>query len=78
VKFRRLFASNPLPVWVYDLETLAFIEVNVAVQRSTLQQSGRLKTGDSTILGRRPAAAGRVAAAAIAVTPGRRARWASP
>jgi two-component system cell cycle sensor histidine kinase/response regulator CckA len=84
VKFRLLFASNPLPMWVYDLETLAFLEVNdaavakygysaaeflsmritdvrppedvaavlanVAVQRSTLQQSGRwrhrLKGGD--------------------------------
>jgi two-component system cell cycle sensor histidine kinase/response regulator CckA len=84
VKFRLLFASNPLPMWVYDLETLAFLEVNdaavakygysadeflsmritdirppedvaallanVAVQRSTLQQSGRwrhrLKSGD--------------------------------
>jgi PAS domain S-box-containing protein len=30
VKFRVLFASNPLPMWVYDLETLAFLEVNDA------------------------------------------------
>ncbi len=28
--FRLLFASNPLPMWVYDLETLAFLEVNDA------------------------------------------------
>jgi two-component system cell cycle sensor histidine kinase/response regulator CckA len=30
VKFRLLFASNPLPMWVYDVETLAFLEVNDA------------------------------------------------
>ena len=29
-RFRFLFASNPLPMWVYDLETLQFIEVNDA------------------------------------------------
>ena len=29
-RFRMLFASNPHPVWVYDLETLAFLEVNEA------------------------------------------------
>jgi len=28
--FRLLFANNPLPMWVYDLETLAFLEVNDA------------------------------------------------
>src|SRR5262249_34365906 len=28
--FRLLFANNPLPMWVYDLETLAFLEVNQA------------------------------------------------
>lgn len=28
--FRLLFASNPLPMWVYDLETLRFLEVNEA------------------------------------------------
>jgi PAS domain S-box-containing protein len=28
--FRPLFAGNPLPMWVYDLETLAFLEVNDA------------------------------------------------
>jgi len=26
--FRLLFAGNPLPMWVYDLETLGFLEVN--------------------------------------------------
>src|SRR5262249_8972580 len=25
-----LFADNPLPLWVYDVETLAFLEVNAA------------------------------------------------
>jgi PAS domain S-box-containing protein len=30
--FRLLFASNPHPMWVYDLETLAFLEVNDAAQ----------------------------------------------
>ncbi|HEV2283366.1 MAG TPA: PAS domain S-box protein [bacterium] len=29
-EFRLLFASNPLPMWVYDLETLQFLEVNEA------------------------------------------------
>lgn len=28
--FRLLFANNPLPMWVYDLETLRFLEVNDA------------------------------------------------
>ncbi|HEV8617340.1 MAG TPA: PAS domain S-box protein [Methylomirabilota bacterium] len=28
--FRLMFADNPLPMWVYDLETLAFLEVNAA------------------------------------------------
>ncbi len=29
-KYRYLFRNNPLPMWVYDLETLAFMEVNEA------------------------------------------------
>jgi PAS domain S-box-containing protein len=29
-RYRLLFDSNPLPMWVYDLETLAFIAVNDA------------------------------------------------
>ncbi|HXN50046.1 MAG TPA: PAS domain S-box protein [Bryobacteraceae bacterium] len=29
-KFRPLFGHNPLPMWVYDLETLRFLEVNDA------------------------------------------------
>ena len=29
-KYRSLFAANPQPMWVYDLETLAFLEVNDA------------------------------------------------
>ncbi|HWA46747.1 MAG TPA: response regulator [Dongiaceae bacterium] len=28
--FRFLFANNPLPMWVFDLETLAFLDVNEA------------------------------------------------
>ena len=28
--FRAVFAGNPLPMWVYDLETLEFLEVNDA------------------------------------------------
>ncbi|HEY5367280.1 MAG TPA: response regulator [Casimicrobiaceae bacterium] len=28
--FRLLFASNPLPMWVYDVATLEFLEVNTA------------------------------------------------
>jgi two-component system, cell cycle sensor histidine kinase and response regulator CckA len=29
-RFRVLFESNPLPMWLYDLETLQFLEVNPA------------------------------------------------
>ncbi len=29
-RYRELFASNPHPMWVYDLETLAFLDVNGA------------------------------------------------
>ncbi|MDQ3546342.1 MAG: PAS domain S-box protein, partial [Verrucomicrobiota bacterium] len=29
-RYRSLFEANPLPMWVYDLETLAFLEVNDA------------------------------------------------
>ena len=31
--YRLLFATNPNPMWVYDLETLTFIEVNAAAVR---------------------------------------------
>ena len=27
-RYRSLFGSNPLPAWVYDMETLAFLDVN--------------------------------------------------
>ncbi|MBA3416846.1 MAG: PAS domain S-box protein, partial [Chloroflexia bacterium] len=27
---RLLFAANPLPMWIYDLETLAFLDINAA------------------------------------------------
>jgi PAS domain S-box-containing protein len=30
IKFRLLFEDNPLPMWVFDLDTLAFLEVNQA------------------------------------------------
>jgi len=29
-RYRTLFEGNPLPMWVYDYETLAFIAVNEA------------------------------------------------
>lgn len=29
-KYRYLFANNPQPMWIYDLETLTFLEVNQA------------------------------------------------
>ncbi len=32
-RYRRLFESNPRPMWVYDLETLAFLDVNDAAIR---------------------------------------------
>ncbi|MBP0444222.1 EAL domain-containing protein [Roseomonas sp. SSH11] len=31
--FRRLFHANPAPMWVYDRETLRFLEVNDAAQK---------------------------------------------
>jgi len=33
-RYRLLFESNPLPMWVYDLETLAFLAINDAAVRS--------------------------------------------
>lgn len=30
MRYRLLFASNPIPMWVYDVETLRFLEVNDA------------------------------------------------
>ncbi len=30
LRYRQLFENNPLPMWVYDLETLRFLAVNVA------------------------------------------------
>jgi PAS domain S-box-containing protein len=32
-EFRALFAANPLPMWIYDLTTLQFLEVNDAAVR---------------------------------------------
>lgn len=32
-RYRVLFERNPMPMWVYDLETLAFLEVNRAAAR---------------------------------------------
>ena len=32
-EFRALFAANPLPMWIYDLMTLRFLEVNEAAIR---------------------------------------------
>jgi len=29
-KYRYMFANNPQPMWIYDLETLAFLEINFA------------------------------------------------
>jgi PAS domain S-box-containing protein len=29
-RYRSLFEANPLPMWIYDLETLSFLEVNQA------------------------------------------------
>ncbi|MBY0341155.1 MAG: PAS domain S-box protein [Rhodocyclaceae bacterium] len=33
LRYHDLFESNPLPMWVYDEETLAFVEVNAAAQK---------------------------------------------
>jgi PAS domain S-box-containing protein len=33
-RYRLLFESNPLPMWVYDVETLGFLAVNAAVVNS--------------------------------------------
>jgi PAS domain S-box-containing protein len=32
-KFRKLFADNPQPMWVFDVETLRFLEVNEAAMK---------------------------------------------
>jgi len=32
-RYRQLFDANPLPMWVYDRQTLRFIEVNQAAER---------------------------------------------
>jgi PAS domain S-box-containing protein len=32
-RYRLIFASNPLPMWVYDLESLRFLDVNEAAVR---------------------------------------------
>ena len=32
-RYRMLFERNPLPMWVYDVETLAFLAVNDAAVR---------------------------------------------
>jgi len=33
-KYRLLFENNPLPMWIYDLKTLKFLEVNKAAVKS--------------------------------------------
>ncbi|HEX7503365.1 MAG TPA: PAS domain S-box protein, partial [Acidobacteriota bacterium] len=30
IKYRYMFANNPQPMWIYDLDTLAFLEINTA------------------------------------------------
>lgn len=30
IKYRNIFNNNPVPMWIYDLETLSFLEVNDA------------------------------------------------
>src|ERR1700745_1553483 len=32
-RFRSLFANNPQPIWVFDLESLSIVEVNAAAER---------------------------------------------
>jgi len=32
-RYRRLFEGNPSPMWIYDLETLRFLELNAATER---------------------------------------------
>ena len=32
-RFRRLFVDNPIPMWIFDVDTLAFLDVNVAAIR---------------------------------------------
>jgi PAS domain S-box-containing protein len=48
-QYRLLFDSNPIPIWVYDLETLAILDVNAtALSRYgySLQEFLRLKISD--------------------------------
>lgn len=52
-QYRFLFEHNPLPMWVYDRETLAFIEVNQAMLTSYGYSREELLRG--TVLDIRPA-----------------------
>jgi PAS domain S-box-containing protein len=51
--FRLLFESNPVPMWVYDLETLRFLAVNEATVRH--YGYGREQFARMTLLDIRPA-----------------------
>ena len=47
--FRLLFAANPLPMWVYDTDTLRFLEVNEAAIRYygyTREEFARMRISD--------------------------------
>ena len=62
-RYRLLFQDNPQPMWVYDAETLAFLDVNAAAE--TMYGYTREEFLGRTILGIRPAEDGeRVSAAA--------------
>ena len=37
--YRFLFHGNPFPGWIYDLETLQFVDVNVPLLNSTATQN---------------------------------------
>ncbi|MBK6914280.1 MAG: hypothetical protein IPH11_11745 [Ignavibacteriales bacterium] len=35
VKFNLLFKNHPLPMWIYDIQSLAFLKVNDAAVKYT-------------------------------------------
>jgi PAS domain-containing protein len=41
-RYRAMFASNPQPMWVYDVETLRFLNVTTPPSRTMVRPRGRV------------------------------------
>ena len=55
-RYRKLFEENPAPMWVFDVETLRFLDVNEAATRALRLLEGGAPRADAP---RHPAAGGR-------------------